>query len=105
MIRTNHLKLVPPIDRMQAAEAAMREGEWGQAINHIGLGFEAGQISMSDRNLTLSLIAWRQECVNTMQGIYAAEDVSLPTLRRKLLAAGFDEYVIDWVIFDFRTEV
>ena len=105
MMQRSHLRVVKPTDHMQAAETAMRAGEWDQARSHISWGYEIGQISLSDRNLNLSLIEWRQECVREMQDIYSVDDVSLPTLRRKLLAAGFDEYVIDWVIFDFRTEV
>lgn len=98
-----HLRVVKPIDRMQAAEEAMRQGEWDQAHRHIDIGYAAGDISLSDRNLTRTLISWRQECVQAMLDIYTVDDVSLPTLRRRLLAAGFDEYVIDWVIFDYRT--
>ncbi len=88
---------------LSESERMMRIGRWAEAENVLRECMSLELISAPDFNLSLANIEWRKQCAVSAVAYLeeASAPVALPALRTRL-AREFDEYVVDWMLREFR---
>lgn len=83
------------------AERMMRLGRWSEAAAAFRACFEMGLISAAEFNLSSANLEWRRQCAAAAVDLVACGGIRLDAFRGAL-SAEFDEYVVKWLLKEYR---
>lgn len=86
---------------LSESERMMRLGHWPAAEKALNECAARGLISAADFTLSSANLEWRKCCAASAASLVAGDGVPLAAFRA-VLVSGYDEYVVDWLLREFR---
>lgn len=83
------------------SERMMRLGRWQDAETVLRRCFDLGLISAADLNLSAANLEWRKQCAKAAADLVAYGGLPVASFR-SALSAEYDEYVVDWLLREYR---
>lgn len=86
---------------LSESDRMMRIGRWPEAEKALRVCRERELISIADFNLSFSNLEWRKGCAASAASLVCESAVPLVEFRNALVRE-YDEYVVDWLLREFR---